>query len=177
MTLIVFLFICFYFFYKQTLNSTISIADFNYENDSATVTDLIKNNWDFLAPLVIPEYSQKLIDLTLKQQLSGSYYPTKITIKVLKKYNQVIGFITFLITDDKKSYIELLAITPSERGHGYGTMLIKYAINKLKDQYAQFIDVFAYYKNTIAQNLYLGLGFKIIELTNEGQLVHLRKEL
>ena len=84
-----------------------------------------------------------------------------------KKDGEVIGFITFENTQQPNEvYIRQLAVDPSLWGQGVGTTLMSAIFEKLPD--TKRIVLVTRKVNTVAQNFYKKLGFKVSEYIHEG---------
>ncbi len=155
--------------------SEIIVRSFEYNNHLIPLTNLLKDNWDVLAPGI--EYDKKMIDLTFKDHISLTFYPKNLIIKVLQKDKQIIGFITYLISWENTGHIELFAINNNFQRHGYGTQLVTYAINDLQQMGATSINICVSEKNRKAQALYYKLGFKCIQYFTQNKVMLLTKQL
>lgn len=158
-----------------TLPSSFHIDNFNYDQDMDIITQLTKDNWTFLAPNT--PYNPTLIDIHFKDQTSFNFYPKKVIIKVLKKDSKVIGFVTYIMATDTVGHIELLAIDSQQQHHGYGTQLVNFAINDLKNNGAQSIEIYVMQENTKAQQLYNKLSFACSEFFEQMKVFRYTKKL
>jgi ribosomal-protein-alanine N-acetyltransferase len=82
-------------------------------------------------------------------------------VHVLKKGNEIIGFVVIQTHGTFKGYIQTIAISQAYRGAGYGTQLLQYCEERiLKFSPNIFICVSSF--NERAIHLYYKLGFKLI---------------
>lgn len=159
----------------QSNTSQITIEAYKCNQDAEILTDLMKEYWNVLAPG--NEYNPAIVNATLNDQVSVTFYPKKITIKVLKVENKVVGFITYLLCADHIGHIELLAVDHSAHRHGNGTLLVQHAINDLQAMGATAINICVVESNNKAQALYHKFGFKIAQQFKENNVLLLSKEI
>ena len=77
----------------------------------------------------------------------------------------MVGYLGLRI--DEKAEIMNFAIAPKEQRKGYGRALLMHALDYLKERQIKTLSLEVRKSNTIAQHLYLSLGFK---------LSHIRKD-
>jgi len=115
---------------------------------------------DFPTPLSarvnLTEYAEKLI--------------RNAFVSVSIRNNKIIGCVAIYCndTDNLFAYIPLVAVTKTFRGHHISKALMQCAITFAKDN--GFKTIGLHTENTIALNLYISLGFKIVEDSNRKYL-------
>lgn len=77
--------------------------------------------------------------------------------------NKIVGYVVLMEIDRFRSKIVSLAVRQEFRGSGIGEYLMRKAIERLKERGKREIALEVRVSNTIAQNLYKKLGFKILE--------------
>jgi len=82
-------------------------------------------------------------------------------VHILKKGDEIIGFVIIQPEGSFKGYIQTLAVNESYRGLGYGTKLLHYCEDRIL-QYSPNIFICVSAFNQGAFNLYTKFGFKQI---------------
>lgn len=67
-------------------------------------------------------------------------------------------------TEDKTFFIERLAVIPEQRHKGYGTELIHFALNKIKERKGEKASIGIINAHTKLKNWYKKLGFKEVSV-------------
>ncbi len=112
---------------------------------------------------------------------------TPLQVKVLKNEELVVGFITYtLYKEVKRSYdlfkifspiryghIEAVGVDAEKRNKGFGTQLLTFAINDLKKQGVNVIDLSVHRDNPNAIACYKKLGF--VQKSDDGYNLWLEK--
>ncbi len=80
---------------------------------------------------------------------------------VLKKNDEVIGFVVLQTQGSFKGYIQTLAVNSAYRGGGYGTMLLKFCEERIL-QYSPNVFICVSEFNSGAINLYKKFGFELV---------------
>lgn len=81
---------------------------------------------------------------------------------VLEKNKEIIGYVDYEYTSGGRGEIKGLVIKKGERKKGYGTVLVKEAIDDMKKGGCQYIETETYTTNIEFRTLFAALGFKII---------------
>ncbi|WP_303837714.1 GNAT family N-acetyltransferase [Ruminococcus flavefaciens] len=78
--------------------------------------------------------------------------------------NTIIGFFTMYANDheNRKAFISFIAVDSSYRAAGYGTMLLKKAVQTAKENNMELMKLEVLKDNVIAQNFYKKHGFYTI---------------
>ncbi|MFI5332835.1 MAG: GNAT family N-acetyltransferase [Candidatus Babeliales bacterium] len=147
-------------YYATHARETGPICDFNEARDADAVKKIFKDDWYWLSNR---EYIPENIDFVLKTHSPNEYEPRyygKMSIKVLREHDTLIGFITYYMLNFYEGKILFLAINPDFRGKRYGEPLIKYAINDFfNNRGATVVRLVTRVDNTSAQKLYIRIGF------------------
>jgi ribosomal protein S18 acetylase RimI-like enzyme len=142
------------------------IADYNVKDHKKPIKDLFEENEYWLDP-----GGYFPIDRFLDDCLSVSFPQYKETIKVLCKKNVLIGFIAYYCELYHRGRINFLAIKESERGKGYGKMLLNYAKGELIKQNVKKITLVTRKDNISAQKIYLAAGFTQLNSNSTSNIV------
>jgi ribosomal protein S18 acetylase RimI-like enzyme len=110
----------------------------------------VSNGW---LPYRINESSEKEL-----KEIKDFFNQYKDSFYFLFEYNDLIGS-----TMHRKNYIQCLSIARKYQRKGYGTLLTKYAINKILGKGYNCVELNVFSDNIKAINLYKKLGFSIIE--------------
>ena len=82
-------------------------------------------------------------------------------IFVLKKGNEIIGFVILQTQGTFKGYIQTIAIDEAHRGAGYGTQLLQFCGDRIL-KYSPNIFICVSSFNQDAMKLYTKLGFELV---------------
>ena len=85
-------------------------------------------------------------------------FPQGNQIKVARLDNRFAGFVIYM-QQENKGFINYVAVDQKMRNNGLGKILLKDAINDLKQQGVDSVSLKVYEHNTKAQSLYERLGF------------------
>lgn len=72
-----------------------------------------------------------------------------------------------IVYDEKKASIFSVDVLSNHRGKGYGKKLVVEAINRCKEKNCESIELRTEVDNTVANSLYLSMGFKLNGLKDE----------
>jgi [ribosomal protein S18]-alanine N-acetyltransferase len=86
-------------------------------------------------------------------------FPQAKTV-VLEEDNHVLGFITWIQSDDEVELLNL-GVKSNHQGHGIGSQILKEWFNILADSHVKHIFVEVRESNAIAIHLYNKYGFKL----------------
>ena len=125
------------------------IAYFSIKKDKQFVTSLIEEHPYFLSY----EFAGKPDGTTEKCLTEKNHYTF-----VLRKNNEPIGFVNFFIKD-KLCSIDLIGVDKNNQKKGYGLMLVKYVLKKLKEFNVSEVVLTVNKENAKAQKLYEKIGF------------------
>ncbi len=127
----------------------LDIRPYDHSKDKTFVMSLIEENPRFLSC----EFAGKPPGTTEKNLTEKNHYTF-----VLRKNNNPIGFVNFFIKDNTGS-IDLLGVDKNYQKKGYGLILIKYVLKKLKELHISEISLTVNKENEKAQRLYEKIGF------------------
>lgn len=159
--------------YYVSQRETGPIYDFNEARDAQAVKKIFKDDWYWLSNR---HYIPENIDFVLRTHSPNEYEPRyygKMSIKVLREHNTLVGFITYYMLNFYEGKILFLAINPDFRGKRYGEPLLKQAINDLFDNRgATVVRLVTRVDNTSARKLYTRIGFVETGIDEEDGFVH-----
>jgi ribosomal protein S18 acetylase RimI-like enzyme len=135
--------------YFLETDESLDITSYDNSKDKQFVMFLIDEHPHFLSY----EFAGKPVGTTEKYLTEKNHYTF-----LLRKSNNSIGFINFSIKD-KRGFIDLLGIDKKDQNQGYGVVLIKYALKKLKEFNVSEVSLTVNKENEKAQKLYEKIGF------------------
>lgn len=129
--------------------------------DFAAVCQIMKNHWHKLSTM--PEYNQALMDGMLIHQVpfDMAHKDKKLHIIIFEDEGTVVGFATYYYQNPVTGHVELLAVAPSHQSKGLGKKIMAYIQNELKQNKAQFVQLYVYPNNHKAIDFYQHLGFGV----------------
>lgn len=143
------------FLYPQGSSKPV-IKKFNENKDAEFIADMFNKNWYWL--IENPNFS---VD-NLLYKMSPTNNPEdfgKEHIDVLYVKNEPVGFVTYHKKNFYEGFLHFLLVDEQQRGKGYAEMLMKHAIDKLKQMGSKVIRLVTRSSNKAAQKLYDKLGF------------------
>ena len=144
---------------QQSLSNQFDIRPFDPEKHTQFIKQQNYDNWYLLHNS--PDYN---LDFMLEKSSPYDWEPkTYGTLKTVVLYdnNQPAGFVNFYMRGLREGTVFLLSVDTKQRGKGYGEALLRYAVEGLKQQGAQYIKLSVRAENEPAQKLYRKLGFAI----------------
>src|SRR5579872_1517410 len=145
---------------QQQKNAQYSIHNFDAECDADLIEDIIRENKYWLLPSDIDDSSVRHAVQNFLQVYSNND-PQFYKINVLRENNTFAGFIAYRKVDEKnEGFIDGLAIAHDFRNKGYGTTLLKHAIEEFHQMKVSSIALATSNDNISALNLYQKVGFK-----------------
>lgn len=132
------------------------IYSFNAERDTSAILTIFEKNryW-----LLANEDSSPAFMLKYRTPNTNPSFFGKLIIKVLRQDNKVAGFVAYH-REENHWRLLFLAVDHEFRGHGYGALLARYAMNEMINKYgAQKIVLWTRVSNLPAQRIYKELGF------------------
>lgn len=148
------------FFWQKQQPSPIHY--FNYSRDAQFIKDTFQKDWYWLVSDesdLLPEDVNQLLTHGYIEKRGGRAQRVA-TIKVLLENNNPAAFVIFYKERSYRGYIQFLAVSPEARGKGYGTTLIKNAIEELFSLGCEYIYLTTRLSNTSARSIYEKAGFK-----------------
>ena len=136
----------------------LQIMPYDFVRDYKQMQTLFEREWHWLIPVSRENYS---LDLILKYQApkQNPLYAGRLKIKVMKKGNNLVGFVAYYMKSADEAFLNFLAINPEYRGKGYGYKLAREAMDDMIERGARRITMVTYPHNIPALTLYKKLGF------------------
>lgn len=125
-------------------------------------------DFDFFRKLMVDYINQtKKRDNVEPKELLNDWKDVKDKLYIVINKNKKIG--TFLLEDDKKSYLYIsrLHVIPELRGNGIGSYLLKYFENNTKKRKLRL----HVWPNNPSVRLYKRFGYKVIGKTKKGKFL------
>jgi len=156
-------------FFETT--ESIHIIPYNDSKDKTFVMSIINEHPKFLSY----EFAGKPLGTTEKYLIQKNHYTF-----MLCKNNKPIGFINFFIKEKNNSRvgsIDLLGIDKNNQKKGYGLLLVKYALKKLKELDVSEVSLIVNKENKKAQKLYEKIGFIANSKSDNLRVWHYTKKI
>ena len=104
-------------------------------------------------------------------------YIGRLNIKVLREKEKFVGFTAYYMKEPGFGFLLFLAVNPEFRGKekGYAEKLLKYALGKLKEVGAHYVQLCTRIDNERAQRLYRRVGF--YEISKDDGFVYFQYDL
>ena len=145
------------YYRKEFRNIVTSIM--TYPENTRMVRLTKKNFWNTLDISVRPEQNQFVLDAKASVAL-GLFYKTQ-QIYVQMEGDVVVGLLVLDI-DKKKGHfhISIVMIDKKFQNKGFGKLMIKWAVEKLREEGATSLTIGVNRKNIAAKKVYMSVGFK-----------------
>lgn len=143
--------------------SGLSIVHYNKSNHTEVLRNIVSQGADFLYDSRASSTEQKtsaIMDFLVKNKY------TKI---LLNAHNCPIGFVNFSKENFNVGHIMLLGVDDKNQRKGYGTLLMRHAMDELKKENIKSIIVDVQGTNNKARTLYEKLGFVFNENVTIGE--------
>jgi len=161
------------FLYQAPPEQSSLIMDFNDDRDTADMLEIFTTDRPWL--ISSPDYDPAYALRTRSPNAREEQYKGKMTIKVLRLNDKLVGFVTYYMKSPIEGFILFLAVKPEFRGKRFGPQLIEYALNDLKRRGAHFVQLVTRTDNIKAQSVYKRTGF--IEKARDDRYVFYFKPL
>ena len=102
---------------------------------------------------------KKLTEL-INEKVSVNVQPLNTELLFINKGEQQVGSL-LLIYNENKASIYSVEVLNSHRGNGYGKRLVENAIVRCKQRMCESIELNTEIDNTVANNLYISMGFEL----------------
>jgi len=145
------------FYYYHTAIPKDGIYDFNAARDTKDIMDIFNKNWYWL--LASDDSSPAFMIKHRTWDANPAHFGL-MGIKVLREKDRVAGFTTYYMEAPKQGRLLFLAVDQDFRGKGYGTLLVKRAIQELLRMGATYIVLWTRVSNIPAQRIYKEIGFQ-----------------
>jgi ribosomal protein S18 acetylase RimI-like enzyme len=145
-----------------------AIYDFVESRDKQFILDIFEKNWYWL----VSEYSLDFSPEYMMHNRASSRDPQHVgnlTIKVLYAGTEPVGFTAYFKPKFYEGRVLFLAVREEFRSKGYGSQLLNYAIEALKKQGVNKIDLVTRSTNYAAQSVYKKAGF--VQTSDDGSFV------
>lgn len=143
--------------YYKTCCAQGPIYEYNELRDTREMVDLFERN---LYWLTVQDDSSSFKFYLRHRTHSGNPLDFgRMSIKVLREHDQLIGFITYFMDDASTGDILFVAVNEDFRGKGYAKKLMRYAMDDLQQRGAQKIKLVTRPSNLSGHALYKRLGF------------------
>lgn len=140
----------------------------------AFVESVFKDNFSLLT--VNPDHDFEVMLQKRSPNRHEAKYFGKMDTVIMYQDQMPVGFISYYMKQSFKGHILFLAVDKQFRRQGYAHKLIQFALDQLKKQGAQVVNICTYDFNTAAQKLYTE-QFGFIKENQEGQFIHYRKDV
>jgi len=149
-----------------------NILVFDDNRDTQDILDIFTRDryWLVASPDYSPEFMLKYRAATQDMRYLG-----RLQIKVIRTKDALIGFVAYYMKTATKGFLLFLAINPQFRGKGYSEILMKHALNDLKQMGATVVNLVTRTDNYPAQKLYTRLSFT--ETKRDDGFVYYSKDL
>jgi ribosomal protein S18 acetylase RimI-like enzyme len=102
---------------------------------------------------------KKLTEM-INEQVNVGVQPLNTELLFITKGEQQVGSL-LLIYNENKASIYSVEVLNNHRGHGYGKRLVENAIARCKQRMCESIELNTEIDNTVANNLYISMGFEL----------------
>ncbi len=136
------------------------IQPFEYTRDAAQVTELFRQDYNWLSTRV---FDPAHIDWVLRTHSPNEYEPEyegRMSIDVLRDKGSVAGFVTYYVSSPFIGTILFLEVGKDFRSKGYGEKLVRHAIDELFLKGVSVVKLLTRTTNFPAQRLYNRVGFQ-----------------
>ncbi len=148
------------------------IQEFQYERDSQEILNIFDQDWYWLVANSRDEYSPEFM-LKYKASHQDPAFAGRMHLHVLREHDQFVGFVAYYKkTNAALWFLNFVGVKPEFRGKGYAEILVRYALNDMKNNGAHTVELITRPSNTNARKLYTRLGFA--ETFNDGEYVGYR---
>lgn len=158
-----------YYFSAQT---RAPIYEYDDIRDGEQVKKIFKDDWYWMSNR---DWDIDQLNFVLRSHSPNEYEPRyfgKMTIKVLREQDNVVGFITYYMLNFYEGKILFLAINPEFRGQKQADKLLKVAVDDLFAQGATLVRLVTRIDNVSAQKLYKRFGFEQVPPWDDEGFVH-----
>lgn len=158
--------------YYSANKSASPISDYDDVRDGVQVRKIFKDDWYMLSNR---EHNPEQLNFVLQTHSPNEYEPRyfgKMTIKVLREKDNVVGFITYYMLNFYEGKILFLAISPEFRGQRQGEKLLRVAVDDLFAHGATLVRLVTRTENISAQKLYKRFGFEQVPPWEDEGFVH-----
>ena len=161
-----------YFSPRQTVQvqeqGQTQILEYESARDKQDIINLMKKNWYWL--ISSPDYSAEyMLDNQIPSHREPRYKGA-LRVKVLRDSKNLLGFTAYYKLNFYEGRVLFLAVDETQRGKGYGELLMRHALSELKKLGSYKICLDTRVDNLKAQSLYKRIGF--IEESRDDAFVH-----
>jgi len=159
-------------YYRKDFRSAVTAAMTYPENTKMVKLDK-KNFWSVLDISVKPE--QNKFVLNAKSSVAMGLFNKTQNIFVQMEGDIVVGLLVLEIDKKKETYyISIVIIDKKFQGKGFGKLMIKWAVEKLKEEGATSLTIGVNRENIAAKRVYVSAGFKPKSVYPGGMLLEFK---
>ena len=159
-------------YYRKEFRNVITSV-MTYPENTKMVKLSKKNFWNTLDISVKPEQNQFVLDAKASVAL-GLFYKTQ-QIFVQMEGDVVVGLLVLDIDKKKGHYhISIVIIDKKFQNKGFGKLMVKWAVEKLKEEGATSLTIGVNRKNIAAKKVYMSAGFKPKSVYSGGMELELK---
>lgn len=145
------------YYRKEFRNVVASIL--TYPENTKMVKLNKKNFWGALGISIKPEQNKFVLDAKSSVAM-GQFYKTQ-KVYVQMEGDIVVGLLVLDIDKKKETYyISIVIIDKKFQSKGYGKLMIKWAVEKLKEEGAKSLTIGVARENIAAKKVYMSAGFE-----------------
>ena len=156
-------------FYVFSRKTSVAICPYQQALHRPFIKKFFHDNWYWL----VSEYSTDFsLDYILDNMVSTNHpeYAKPLTIAVLCKKNDPIGFIAYHLADKDEGKVLFVGVLKQERGHHHARRLLEHAFVELKKMGCKSVSLVTRTTNVSAQETYKAVGFS--ESGHENEFVN-----
>ncbi|MDF2822519.1 MAG: fmtA [Clostridiales bacterium] len=147
-------------------------ALFTYPMETKMIRCNKKNIWNALAIKVDTEQLEYVLEA--KSSIAMCLVDKNLRAFVEMEGNRAIGLLILELNKKKDYYaISIIQIDRRFQGRGYGKIMLKWAVEYLKNEGAKELEIGVNRFNIAAQKLYLSVGFSVKAVYEEGMTLHM----
>lgn len=137
-----------------------------------TLRDVTKDNWEDVIRLELPDEQRSFVASNVYSLAESKFYPGEIPCAIYAG-DELVGFAMYCLDEDDGNYwIWRLMVDKRFQGKGYGRAAMNVIIERLRsDPAVPFVLISWDPPNTVAEKLYLSLGFEKTGDIIEGEVV------
>ncbi len=135
------------------------LYDFVDQRDKHAILEIFDRDWYWLIPGDRTTFSPELM-MDYKAPQQNIMYSGRLTIKVLRKQGEFIGFLAYYMRSPEHGFLNLIAVKPEFRGKGYSIKMAQYAVDDMIKRGAKKITGQTRHTNLQSRAMFKHLGFR-----------------
>lgn len=137
---------------------------------SVSLKEINRNNWEECIKLKVKETQENFVDSNAYSLLESKFEPSKFALAIYN-HEAMVGFVMYGLYNDSWWIIRLM-VDRNHQGNGYGKAAILKVIEILRNK-PGCNRIFTSYEpeNSVAEKLYLSLGFEKTGRIEEGEII------